>query len=302
MELPDLEPGSMVGEYRVRRRLDAGGMGTVYAGIHPLIGKKVAIKLLHPHVAQNPENIQRFKQEASITNAIGDPGIVDIFSFGEYKDGRYYFVMEYLKGERLLEFIKRQGSISGFAAAQLLRMLSLSMAAAHDHNCVHRDLKAENVFLVPSNDGNWPPRTKILDFGLAKMLLPLPGQIMPKTRQGVTLGTPYYMSPEQCQGKAVDARSDIYALGVLGYEMITGSLPFMDKDPTEVMHMHLRDTPAIIPSASRPRLFDELLLGCMEKNPEDRPQEMREVSATLEAIFPALSPNYVNEAMESAED
>ena len=287
--------GTKLGEYVVRRRIDAGGMGTVYAGVHPVIGKKVAIKLIHPHVAQNPENIQRFKQEAMVVNAIGDPGIVDIFGFGEYEDGRYYFVMEYLRGERLLEFLKRHGKLGAFAAGQILRMLALSLAAAHAKGVIHRDLKAENIFLVPSNDGHWPPRTKLLDFGLAKLLEPLEGQDLPKTRQGITLGTPYYMSPEQCRGKPVDARSDIYALGVLGYEMITGRLPFVHEDLTEVMHMHLREKVTLPPSAERPALVDELILGCLEKNPEDRPQDMHEVISALEMIFPPLAPLRVDD-------
>jgi len=292
---PDVPAGTKLGEYVVRRRIDAGGMGTVYAGVHPVIGKKVAIKLIHPHVAQNPENIQRFKQEAMVVNAIGDPGIVDIFGFGEYEDGRYYFVMEYLRGERLLEFLKRHGKLGAFAAGQILRMLALSLAAAHAKGVIHRDLKAENIFLVPSNDGHWPPRTKLLDFGLAKLLEPLEGQDLPKTRQGITLGTPYYMSPEQCRGKPVDARSDIYALGVLGYEMITGRLPFVHEDLTEVMHMHLREKVTLPPSAERPALVDELILGCLEKNQEDRPQDMHEVISALEMIFPPLAPLRVDD-------
>jgi len=292
---PDVPPGTKLGEYVIRRRIDAGGMGTVYAGVHPVIGKKVAIKLIHPHVAQNPENIARFKQEAMVVNAIGDPGIVDIFGFGEYDDGRYYFVMEYLRGERLLEFLKRHGKLGAFAAGQLLRMLALSLAAAHAKGVIHRDLKAENIFLVPNNDGHWPPRTKLLDFGLAKLLEPIDGQDLPKTRQGITLGTPYYMSPEQCRGKPVDARSDIYALGVLGYEMITGRLPFVHEDLTEVMHMHLREKVQLQPAPDRPPLVDELILGCLEKNAEDRPQDMHEVISALEMIFPPLAPMKIQE-------
>ncbi len=298
---PDLPAGTRLGEYVIRKRVDAGGMGTVYAGVHPVIGKKVAIKLIHPHIAQNPENIQRFKQEAMVVNAIGDPGIVDIFGFGEYEDGRYYFVMEYLRGERLLEFMKRHGKLGPFAAGQLLRMLALSLAAAHGKGVIHRDLKAENIFLVPSNDGHWPPRTKLLDFGLAKLLEAFDGQDVPRTRQGITLGTPYYMSPEQCRGKPVDARSDIYALGVLAYEMITGRLPFLHEDLTEVMHMHLREKVELAPSPARPVLLDELILGCLEKNPVDRPQDMQEVIAALELIFPPLAPFKLGEEASMAE-
>ncbi|MGM0597157.1 MAG: serine/threonine protein kinase [Myxococcota bacterium] len=291
-KLPILKSGDMVGEYKIRHYLDSGGMGAVYAGIHPIIKKKVAIKLLHPSVARNPDNIIRFKQEASVVNAIGDPGIVDIFTFGEHTDGRYYFVMEYLRGERLLEFMQRHGSLGGFAAAQLLSMIALSMAAAHDKQVIHRDLKAENIFLCPSSDNRWPPRSKILDFGLAKLSLPINGGNLPETKQGITLGTPYYMSPEQCKGKKIDQRSDIYALGILAYEMVTGTLPFSHKDPIEIMHMHLREKANLPPSQERSKLFDELILGCLEKNPDDRPQDMREIVATLETIYPSLNPSW----------
>ncbi|MDA3863872.1 MAG: serine/threonine-protein kinase [Deltaproteobacteria bacterium] len=294
-KLPILKLGDMVGEYKIRHYLDSGGMGAVYAGIHPIIKKKVAIKLLHPSVARNPDNIIRFKQEASVVNAIGDPGIVDIFTFGEHTDGRYYFVMEYLRGERLLEFMQRQGSLGGFAAAQLLSMIALSMAAAHDKQVIHRDLKAENIFLCPSSDNRWPPRSKILDFGLAKLSLPINGENLPETKQGITLGTPYYMSPEQCKGKKIDQRSDIYSLGVLAYEMVTGTLPFSHKDPLEIMHMHLRENANLPPSQERNKLFDELILGCLEKNPDNRPQDMREIVTTLETIYPSLNPSWDNQ-------
>ena len=288
-EVQEIPPGTHVGNYKIKRLIDSGGMGAVYYAIHTIIGKKVAIKFLHPTVARNRENVQRFLQEARIVNAINDPGIVDIFDYGIY-DGRHYVVMEYLKGERLLEFIERNGKLAPFPAAQLLRMIALSMSKVHKQGVVHRDLKAENIFLLPSSDGNWPPRIKILDFGLAKLLDPIPGHQAPQTHKGITLGTPYYMAPEQCKGEPIDHRADIYSFGILAYEMLTGRLPFWSSDPVEVMEMHISSEPKLYAHKDRPQRLDQLILGCLEKNPEDRPQSMEEIVLTLEIIYPALKP------------
>ncbi len=288
-DVQEIPPGTHVGNYKIKRLIDTGGMGAVYYAVHTIIGKKVAIKFLHPPVARNKENVQRFLQEARIVNAISDPGIVDIFDYGTY-NGRHYVVMEYMKGERLLEFIDRNGKLSPFPAAQLLRMIAISMSKVHKQGVVHRDLKAENIFLLPSSDGNWPPRIKILDFGLAKLLEPIPGHQPPQTHKGITLGTPYYMSPEQCKGEPIDHRADIYSFGVLAFEMLTGRLPFWSNDPIEVMEMHISAVPKLYPYKDRPKRLDQLILGCLEKNPEDRPQSMEEIVLTLEIIYPALKP------------
>lgn len=279
-----IEPGTMIGDYRVERKLDEGGMGTVYAGVHPVIGKKVAIKLLHPHVARQEESVYRFIQEARAVNAIGHPGIVDIFGFGKFDDGRHYIVMEYLEGQQLLDYMNEHGPLTPFQACPVVRQMAESLSAAHQKAVVHRDLKPENVFLMEAESTAWPPRIKLLDFGLAK-LLEDELQVGPNTRMGATVGTPYYMAPEQCRGRKVDARSDVYALGVMFFEMITGRVPFYAEEAVDVLYMHITQDPEP-PSTHTPVPGDieKLIMDCMAKAPELRPQSMNAVIAQLDAI------------------
>jgi serine/threonine-protein kinase len=270
-------------------------MGTVYAAIHPVIGKKVAINVLHPHVARQEEAVARFIQEARAVNAIGHPGIVDIFGFGRFVDGRHYITMEYLEGQQLLAYLNENGPIPPLHVLPLARQLAESLAAAHDKGVVHRDMKPENVFLGvkpgPKEPNPWPPQTKILDFGLAKLIEAEFADRKPRTRAGVTVGTPYYMSPEQCRGKAIDRRADVYALGVMMYEMVTGRVPFYAAESVDVLYMHLTQEPEA-PSSHRPvpPEIEALILRCMAKTPEERPQDMHELMAELDAVMETLMP------------
>lgn len=279
-----IEPGTVIGDYRVERKLDEGGMGTVYAGVHPVIGKKVAIKLLHPHVARQEESVYRFIQEARAVNAIGHPGIVDIFGFGKFDDGRHYIVMEYLEGQQLLDYMNEHGPLAPYQACPVVRQMAESLSAAHQKGVVHRDLKPENVFLLFGESATWPPRIKLLDFGLAK-LLEDELQVGPNTRMGATVGTPYYMAPEQCRGRKVDARSDVYALGVMFYEMITGRVPFYAEEAVDVLYMHITQDPEppTVHTAVPPDI-EKLIMDCMAKAPELRPQSMNAVIARVDAI------------------
>lgn len=279
-----IEPGTLIGDYRVERKLDEGGMGTVYAGVHPVIGKKVAIKLLHPHVARQEESVYRFIQEARAVNAIGHPGIVDIFGFGKFDDGRHYIIMEYLEGQQLLDYMNEHGPLEPYQACDVVRQMAESLAAAHVKGVVHRDLKPENVFLMASESQSWPPRLKLLDFGLAK-LLEDELQVGPNTRMGATVGTPYYMAPEQCRGRKVDARTDVYALGVMFYEMITGRVPFYAEEAVDVLYMHITQEPAAVSTHCEvPADIEKLIMDCMNKARELRPQSMNAVIARLDAI------------------
>ena len=280
-DLADLPRGAHVGEYRIRRKLEEGGMGTVYAAIHPVIERKVAIKVLHAGLSSDRNVVARFVQEARAACRVGHPGIVDVFGFGQLSDGRHYIIMEYLHGQQLLSLLRERAPLAFEVALPIIRGVCEPLEAAHKSNIVHRDLKPENVFLVPRPDGEWPPRVKVLDFGLAKLLEPS-RQMGPATKTGTTLGTCYYMAPEQCRGQAVDARSDVYALGVMMYEMMTGRVPFYSASSVEVMFMHLREQPEP-PSQHAPVApgVERLILECMAKKPEDRPQTM---SAVLERL------------------
>ncbi|MFH2007449.1 MAG: protein kinase [bacterium] len=290
-----IKAGTLIGDYSVQKRLDEGGMGTVYAAVHPVIGKKVAIKVLHPHVARQEEAVARFIQEARAVNAIGHPGIVDIFGFGRFVDGRHYIIMEYLEGQQLLAYLNERGPIPPLDVLPLSRLLAESLAAAHAKGVVHRDMKPENVFLGVDPRAKkhepWPPRTKILDFGLAKLIEAEFTDKKPRTRAGVTVGTPYYMSPEQCRGKAIDRRADVYALGVMMYEMVTGRVPFYASESVDVLYMHLTQQPEA-PSSHRavPPDIEALILRCMAKVPDERPKNMEVLIAELDRVSAILSP------------
>src|SRR5215831_19325790 len=287
-DLHDLPRGSMVGEYRVRRKLEEGGMGTVYAAIHPIIERKVAIKVLHAGLSSDENVVARFVQEARAACRVGHPGIVDVFGFGQLPDGRHYIIMEYLHGQQLLSLLRERAPLAFEVASLIVRGISEPLEAAHRAGIIHRDLKPENVFLIPRPDGEWPPRIKVLDFGLAKLLEPV-RRMGPTTKTGTTLGTCYYMAPEQCRGHAVDARSDIYSLGVMMYEMMTGRVPFYSTSSVEVMFMHLREQPE--PPSQHAQIdgrVEKLILDCMAKKPEDRPQAMGDVLKRIDELEAAL--------------
>ncbi len=268
-DLPEIEVGTMVGEYRIEGQLGEGGMGRVYAAIHPVIAKRAAIKILHPELSANREAVERFIQEARAVNQIGHPNIVDIFAFGQLPDGRSYFVMEWLRGESLGERTDR-APLPMVEAISILETVSLALEAAHETGIVHRDLKPDNIFLVDIKTAQ--PQVKLLDFGIAK-LLNTDAARTERTRTGNLLGTPAYISPEQARGYTVDHRTDIYAFGALAYELFTGALPFPADNLADMIAKQLFEPP---PSARlkcpdlTPEL-DELIQAMMAKVPEARP-------------------------------
>src|SRR5262245_23764831 len=213
-----LSPGAVVGAYRLVRQLGAGGMGEVWLAEHTMIGRRAAIKVLHEAVSRRPEIVGRFFNEARAATAISDPGIVQIFDFGQHTTGDAFIVMEMLEGETLELRLRRSGALRVPDALRLLRQVAASLGAAHARGIVHRDLKPDNIFVVPDPEAVGGERTKILDFGIAK----LAGQgVGVKTQTSAVMGTPTYMSPEQCRGAGeVDQRSDIYSLGCILYEIL----------------------------------------------------------------------------------
>ncbi|MGK3963822.1 serine/threonine-protein kinase [Sorangium sp. So ce118] len=263
----ELQPGAMIGEYRVDRMLGAGTFGDVYAGEHPLIGKRVAIKVLNRRFASDPTVVSRFVGEARAVNRIRHRNIIDIFSFGVI-DERHYFVMELLDGLTLGALIRREGRLSPGRAASLLEGIADALDAAHAAGITHRDLKPENIFVATEKGGRYFP--KLLDFGVAKLA---DEALAHKTATGVAVGTPAYMSPEQVRGKAVDHRSDIYALGVIAHEMLTGTLLFQADSAMDVMMMHLLNEPPRASSACAdlPPELDAPVLAMLAKRAQDRP-------------------------------
>ena len=273
-----IEPGDLVGEYRIDRKLGAGTFGAVYAAEQPLIGKRVAIKVLHKKFASDAAVVSRFISEARAVNRIRHKNIIDIFSFGVMDDKTPYFVMELLEGTTLKELIDREKHIEPARALPILRGIAAGLDAAHAAGITHRDLKPDNVFLAADPDrGHFP---KLLDFGIAKLIS---DDATHKTASGVAIGTPSYMSPEQCRGQPVDHRADIYALGVVIHEMLTGHRLFEGDSSMDVLFMHISDPPRRM-SDVRPALPKELdapVLAMLAKKPRDRPDSAGAAVAAL---------------------
>ena len=285
----DLDPGMVLGEYQIEGKIAEGGMGTVYAAVHPMIGKRAAIKVLKADLCRDRVVAERFVDEARAVNQIGHPNIVDIFSFGEMPDGRRYFAMEWLKGETLRDRL-RHGPMTLEQMAHIIRNLARALEAAHEKGIIHRDLKPENVFLVEIRDE--PMHVKLLDFGVAKLAHALVEAdslrgngdrydpslegIGPATRtySGEILGTPMYIAPEQARSaNDVGWASDIYSLGTIAFELLIGRPPFVANTTVELVTMHLAQMPEK-PSSLVPEIpdeIDQLVLAMLAKNPLDRP-------------------------------
>ncbi len=277
----DLIPGQKVGEYLVEEKIGAGGFGTVFRGAHPLIGKIVAIKVLKRQYSADPEMVSRFVAEARAVNQIRHRNIIDIFAFGQLEDGRHYYVMEFLEGLALNEHLDAVGPMALVDALPILRAVARALDAAHAAGIAHRDLKPENVFVAATDGGEVP---KLLDFGIAKLLGGASGQPLHKTRTGAPIGTPYYMSPEQCRGRDVDHRTDIYAFGVVAFSMLTGQVPFDGDDYMDILLKQI-GTPPPAPSsvhAALPASVDAGVLWMLAKDPADRPPNLVTAVRALE--------------------
>ncbi len=274
----------VIGSYRVVRVLGEGGMGRVYLGQHTMIGKQVAIKVLLPQYSSQPDVVNRFFNEARSSSLLKHPGVVDVYDFGTLPSGSAFLVMEYLEGETLSARIRKVGRLSAAALIDVARQAANALAAAHARGIVHRDLKPENIFLVPDAETRSGERTKILDFGIAKLSDTNGVPNAQSTRTGALIGTPTYMSPEQCRGAGhVDHRSDIYSLGCVMFEMATGHPPFDGAGPGEVIGAHLFHTPPSLHGQVSDGLAD-LVSRMLVKTPADRLQSMSELGASLERL------------------
>jgi serine/threonine-protein kinase len=282
----DLVAGTQVGEYVVEAVVGRGGFGTVYRAIHPVISKRVAIKVLSRRYSADEDMVSRFIVEARAVNEIQHRNIIDIFSFGRLSDGRHYYVMEYVAGQTLDQYVEEHGVLSFESALPILKGIARALNAAHAKGIAHRDLKPENIMLVNDEDELFP---KLVDFGIAK--LSATESIAHHTGTGVPMGTPWYMSPEQCRGRDVDVRTDIYSFGVVVYRVLTGTLPF-NGELIEVMHSQIHDEPEP-PSARNPLLTPEIdaaIAWMMRKAPADRPRSILEGIAALAPGVSRLTP------------
>jgi serine/threonine protein kinase len=268
--------GQQVGSHRIARLVGRGGMGEVYLGVHPEIGSRVAIKLLALQAAFSKTLVDRFFAEARAVNLIRHEGIVNVIDLAHLSNGRPYIMMEYLEGAPLSDVLERMRPVPLGGFSQLMLGVLDALGAAHAQGITHRDLKPDNVFVTSAG------RPKLLDFGVAK-LRPEVGQLSDQTRTGALLGTPFYMSPEQARGQAVDQRADLYSLGVILYEGVTGRRPFSADNLYDLLKQQIEEIPAR-PSALRselPPAFEMLILRALEKDPARRFQSAAEMSAAL---------------------
>lgn len=278
--------GSEVSGYRVVNRLGSGGMGIVYEGEQPVIGKRVAIKVLRQEVADDPEVVQRLVAEARAVNQVGHRGIIDVFGVGRLPDGRQCIVMEYLDGEPLENIIQnhvRQGQRLPISDVFVILDEVLSaLAAAHSAGVIHRDLKPSNVFLCLQRDGT--KFVKLLDFGIAK--LGVLGKATPASRASMLMGTPTYMAPEQAAAGAVGPALDLYAMGVMAFELLTGTPPFVSESIVSLLIKHASEPPPHLPNVEPPFPpgLDALLQRLMAKLPGDRPPSAEAVRQELNVI------------------
>ena len=282
--------GECIGNYRIVQRLGEGGMATVYLATHPELGRRVAVKVLNPDLARSDQMVQRFFNEARAASGIGHRGIVEVFDLGTLPSGAPYIVMEHLDGESLAERMTKAGRLPLETAAEIAGQAASVMGAAHARGIVHRDLKPDNLFLVP--DPMLPGRelVKVLDFGIAKLAQRPADGGGQRTRTGVILGTPRYMSPEQCrESRDVDHRTDVYSLGVVLYEMLAGAPPFVSGSWGELAHMHI----GVIPPALQTHMPDvptnvaQIVHRALEKDPGARFQSMAELENALRAAVAA---------------
>ena len=231
--------GERINNYEVVSVLGEGGMGAVYLATHPFMGRKAAIKVLRRELAEDPGLVERFMNEARAANAIHHPNIIDIIDVGRLPSGIPYLMMEFLEGESLAQRIAGQ-RVDIALAVNIAKQTASALGAAHAKGIVHRDLKPDNLFLVPDGEQQFGSRVKVLDFGIAKLRGELSGSGA-KTQSGSVMGTPPYMSPEQCRGitDEIDHRTDVYALGIILYEMLTGAPPFVSEGWGEVVLLHV---------------------------------------------------------------
>lgn len=273
--------GVSVGSYRIARKIGQGGMGQVYRAVQPAIGSRVAVKVLSPECAAQQTLVERFFSEARAVNLIRHEHIVNVLDLSMFSDGRPYIVMEYLDGRPLSALIQEHGPAPVANATRIMLEVLSALTAAHDKGIIHRDLKPDNIFVSPAG------HAKVLDFGIAK-LQPNVAEVQAGTRTGSLLGTPHYMSPEQALGQTVDARSDLYAIGVILYETLTGRRPFEATTLYELLRQQVEVDPPP-PSSLRPDLplaIQSVIAKALAKNPADRFQSAREFAQALETGMP----------------
>ena len=272
-------------KYRIETEIGAGAMGTVYLAEHVGLKKKVALKVLHPDLQVSDESLRRFQGEGIATGKFNHPNLIQIFDFDKAAGRLFYLAMEYVEGSNLKVYLRRKGRLDPEHAMRISRQILSCLAEAHRHGIIHRDLKPDNIMIAPGPGQS--VSVKVLDFGLSK-LVDRPKDASLVTQQGRILGTPLYMAPEQCAGEEADTRSDLYAMGLMLYEMVTGLRPFPEESTTELLFTRAtKDAPSILeefPDLPIPKSLDELISRAMERRREDRFQTADEMMSALNVI------------------
>ena len=290
--MPSADPyigREILGQFRIIERVGSGGMGAVYKAEQPSMDRLVAVKILHPKLASRKDLVSRFRREARAMSHLTHPNTVRVFLYGQLDDGSLYIVMEFLSGRNLAQVVRAEGPMSFERALPVMIQACGALEEAHRQGIVHRDLKPENIFLC--TQGGISDYAKVLDFGLAKVTERemRPGSLV-LTQEGMVFGTPEFMSPEQAQGKTLDPRSDIYSLGVILYELLTGKLPFSARVPMEFISLHVNAQPIPLreraPTRSFPAGLQDAMDKALAKNPDHRYQTAAEFAAALRGILP----------------
>ena len=289
-ELDPLIGRTIAGKFVIEGRLGEGAMGRVYRARHPALGRMVAIKLMNRELAADRTFSARFRREAQAAARLDHPNSVRVIDFGEEPDGLLYIAMELLEGRSLDDLLRANGSLPAQQIVDVLMQTLAALAAAHDAGVIHRDLKPSNIMVLgrTSDEGNRVDVVKVCDFGIAKLTYPvgadgLVGSRRQLTEQGAVVGTPRYMSPEQCNGDPVDARSDLYSVGVILFELLTGHVPFDGPSTLVVVGKHNLEPPPR-PSALRPGVdprLEAVCLKALQKAPGDRHETARAMRAEL---------------------
>ncbi len=271
--------------YQILKKLGEGGMSYVYLAKEIASGQEVAIKVLSPKLAADRSSVERLRREAGLAMRLDHPNVCRILRLGESEDGLIYLVMPFLRGELLADREVKGGPIDLAKGIDILRQVCAGLHHAHELQIIHRDLKPENIMLVPEDGGQ--ERAVVMDFGLAKERRADPS-IAKLTATGIILGTPEFMSPEQIRGRPLDARSDIYALGIVAFEMFTGKLPFQGRNAQETMIARLRGQPLLLRQfrADLPVSLEKALARAMESNPDARFSTTREFAEALTSSSP----------------
>lgn len=276
------------GKYEITRVVGHGGMSVVYEAKHLLMNKVIALKLMHSHLIHSEKAVCRFQKEAHAVAKLDHAGVIRIYDFGVASNGSPFIAMEFLHGKPLSESIKVNGRLEEDKAIYVFQNIAEALEHAHGHGVIHRDLKPSNIVLTSTENSKAPPKPTVVDFGIAKMTGEDGEDQLSMTATGEVFGSPLYMSPEQCAGREMDQRSDIYSFGCLMYEAVTGKTPFEEKSAMALFHRHQKnEAPKFSTLADRPDVSAELegiILKCLEKHPLDRYQSMAELAKALQSL------------------